>query len=807
MNPTLQLIQYLNRGGQYGYYWCKSPAGPSHTEWFNASQPTDIPTQPLHTYFGVNPSKIRKSHTQRAEINDIAAVNALFADFDAKDFNGSKESALDHINHLHCPPTVLVDSGGGYQGYWLLRNPQMIETAEQLAQLRDLQARWVAYVGSDPGAKDLARVLRVPGTKNYKYEPARAVSILWADYTMPYDLDDFFALLPTASQPATPAAVPAPVGRNSHDSQDPGAYWLGRALGQAREGNRNDTGFWLACQLRDAGLSEQAAHGVMMQYASSVGAGQHGKYTESEAAATLKSAYHQPAREAAHSASAGAGVIEWHPAEQPARENGHHNGNGKHHPKNEGLGLPVENLPYDFLIECLELQESGDANLLARLFAGKLAYDHSESSWYIWAGHYWKPDVTGLAVWLVARAVAPQYLAAAAAATAREKDKLAEQLVKRAAALRNRKRIDNVLFLAARLETLSLAGDEWDSNPWLLACENGVIELNTGNFRAGQPADFIRAHSPVQWAGIDTTATRWEKFISEIFDNNQDLAGYINRLLGYGVTGLTTEHVLPILWGDEGRNGKSTMLEVLGYVLGHDLATSSQADALMDTQQVGGGPQPFVYALRGKRLVWASESNEGRRINAGLVKQLTGGDRLHVRTLHTKPVEFYPSHLLLLLTNNKPHINAADSAIWERVALIPFTMRFLDNPREENERARDKNLIETLRAESAGILAWLVRGCLWWQQAGLNPPAMVQAATSDYRNEEDTTGIFIGEKCIIGAGCSIRAGQLYKAYQDWCHDNGIPAMSNTAFGRLMKRRFKSKESHGIVYLGVGLAAV
>jgi putative DNA primase/helicase len=226
-------------------------------------------------------------------------------------------------------------------------------------------------------------------------------------------------------------------------------------------------------------------------------------------------------------------------------------------------------------------------------------------------------------------------------------------------------------------------------------------------------------------------------------------------------------------------------------VLGNDLATSSQADALMDAARGGGdGPKPFVYALRGKRLVWASESNEGRRINEGLVKQLTGGDRLNVRTLHSKPVEFKPTHLLLMITNHKPHINADGSAIWERVLLIPFCQRFVDSPQGGIEHKRDPFLKEKLRAELPGILAWLVMGCMEWQEGGIKPPPAVSAATAEYREDEDTIALFLDEKVTIRENSHVKASELYKAYSDWCKEFNFMAMSLTAFSTRMKGRFK-----------------
>jgi putative DNA primase/helicase len=468
--------------------------------------------------------------------------------------------------------------------------------------------------------------------------------------------------------------------------------------------------------------------------------------------------------------------------------------------------LSGHNVTPETVLSALGRGETGDAELLEALYAGLIVYDHAASGWYLWGGHSWQPDRTGAVYRLVSNQVAANYLTRAASERAESNDELAKKLADRAGALRNRKRVENVLFLAARQPKLAITGQEWDRNPWLLGVQNGVLDLQSGQLNPGWPDDYVRSVAPTAWEGSDAPAPRWAQFIAEVFGEDAGLVSFLQALLGYGLTGLTREHVLPILFGG-GRNGKGTLLETLGDVLGQDLAISSQADALMDVRQGGGdGPQPFVFALRGKRLVWASESSEGRRINAGLIKQLTGGDRLNVRTLHGKPVEFKPSHLLLLLTNHKPHISADDQSMWDRVLLIPFTRRFVDNP-APGEYKRDPALREKLLAEAPGILAWLVRGCLEWQRDGLNPPPTVQAATVAYREEEDEIGLFIGECCVIGDKCEVRAGDLFAEYSRWAKVGNLKGMTQTAFGTRIKKRYASSNTTGyVIYKGLGLLA-
>ena len=468
--------------------------------------------------------------------------------------------------------------------------------------------------------------------------------------------------------------------------------------------------------------------------------------------------------------------------------------------------LPKKDIPFEQIKQAFDEQESGDARLLASLAENRAVFDHAHGAWYLWTGHHWQADQNGFMYRVVSNELAPLYLRAAATAQESDNSELSKALTKRAAALRTKKRMDAVIFLAARTDSLALTGNEWDGNPLLLGVKNGVIDLQTGEFRAGKPEDYILSYAPTDWRGIDEPAPRWTAFLDDIFSGDNALCDFVQRLFGYGISGKKTERILPILWG-EGANGKSTMLEVISCVLGTSLSMSTQADALMDSPKGGDGPRPFVYALRGKRMVWASESNEGRRINAGLVKQLTGNDRITVRTLHTRPVEFSPTHLIMLLTNHKPHISADDLAIWDRVILLPFTSRFVDNP-GAGEKQRDRDIQDKLKAESSGILAWLVRGHLAWQTQGLNPPESVKQATRDYQQSEDTLGQFISDSCIVADGAKVAACALYEQYKRWCADNNIPAMTGTAFGNHLTRRFPNKKRVGNcqTYFGIGLAS-
>lgn len=439
--------------------------------------------------------------------------------------------------------------------------------------------------------------------------------------------------------------------------------------------------------------------------------------------------------------------------------------------------------------------EFGDAELFALMFRDRVIYDHAAKAWYFWLGNYWERDSTKSVNELVANDLAAEYRYAASeqqkAGTAED----AKFLFNRAGALMQRARTENVLSFASGLAGMKLKGDEWDTDPMILGVNNGVIDLTNGQFRTSGAKEYLKAHSPTDWKGIDCTASTWEKFLLEIL-GDKETVDFIQRVFGYAITGKTTEHCLPILWGADGFNGKTTLLEVISKVLGKDLAYTTPAETLMETKQTGGGANPFVYALQGKRLVWATESKEGQKLNSSLVKLLTGGDSITTRRLHENAITFQPTHTIMLLTNDKPHINIEDQALCDRIMLIDFQMRFVDKPKKKNEKKKDPDMAKKLETEASGILAWLVKGCLKWQAEGLKPTERVKVATSQYQEDEDTVGDFIGDCLIDEIGVVTYAQDIYAAYKGWAIKSGMNPMTAKAWNKRLQKRFESTETKG-----------
>jgi putative DNA primase/helicase len=463
-----------------------------------------------------------------------------------------------------------------------------------------------------------------------------------------------------------------------------------------------------------------------------------------------------------------------------------------------------------FIRQCLYANELGDGMLYTAIHKDKFLYVNNTDEWLSWAGHHWQRDIQKESL-IAVEDVAKIYANESLHMNGSEGKETINYLDKRVRKLRGVNGRNNCLtFAHTHNNNMSILGDEIDVQPWLFPCKNGVIDLRTGGLRSGKAEDFLLRACPTEWNGIDAPAPLWCKFLMQVFEEKQQLYDYLQRLLGYGLLGMNIEHIFPILTG-QGRNGKGTIIETLMSVLG-SLAGPIQATMLLDQGAVknSSGPSPDIMSLKGLRLAFASETDEGRRISPSRVKWLTGGDTLVGRYPHDKhETTFTPTHTLFLLTNHIPHAPSDDFAFWERAHIVPFNLSFVDrDPRAENERPMDKSIPEKLKAEAPGILAWLVKGCLLWQERGLDPPMLVKETTAEKQREEDLIADFIDQCCEPGENYKVLATELFDSYKDWYANNvskkGIP--SQKRFGNAMtKKRFKKDKKPGVYqYYGLQL---
>lgn len=438
--------------------------------------------------------------------------------------------------------------------------------------------------------------------------------------------------------------------------------------------------------------------------------------------------------------------------------------------------------------------DRANSRRLIQTYGDIIRYCHPWGKWLVWNGSHWQVDDSG-AVMRLAMAIADKVWMDA-------KNCLTKEVADYARKTSSRGSLKAMLELAAA--ELSISVKELDSNPWLLNCPNGTIDLRTGVLRPHRREDYITKLCPTAYKpGSD--AETFFKFMESLFEA-YIVVQYLQRYFGYCLSGSVTEQILTILYGT-GSNGKSTLLSLIMSVLGPDYTAAAPASLLLE-KKAGESHPTELAGLFGKRFVVAQETSAGSRLAEATVKQLTGGDPITARRMREDFWEYLPTHKLAMATNHRPGIKGTDHAIWRRVVLIPFERKFWNPDKGETGPEvlqQDKALPAKLANEREGVLAWMVQGCIEWQQGGLQIPDCVRAATEEYRSEEDTVGRFIGECCLTGQSYRVKFSSLFTALEEWCNDSGANLPSRKLFGQWLKDHdYKDKHSMGRWYLGIGL---
>jgi len=410
------------------------------------------------------------------------------------------------------------------------------------------------------------------------------------------------------------------------------------------------------------------------------------------------------------------------------------------------------------------LTDDGNAIRFANAYGDMARYCYPWKKWLIFDGKRWKLDENATVV-RMARDVARSIRIEAAAGTTDGTTR--REVSKWARTSQNSGRIAAMLRFAR--SDLSIEPAALDYDIWLLNCQNGTVDLRARELREHRRDDYITKLCPVEF-DPKAEAPRFERFLYEVFDGDEGTICFVRRFAGSSASGSTKDRAFVVLCG-AGKNGKTTLLELLRTALG-DYAKDTPVATVMQKDYEGVGND--VAVLKGSRFVTASESEKGRKLAVAKIKKLVGSDTVSARFLYGEFFEFRPEMKLWIATNHKPIIEETADGIWDRVHLVPFGVRF------EGDRV-DEDLGEKLRAEAAGVLAWIVRGCLEWQRDGLNPPPNVLSATEQYREESDSLRMFFEDCCVLDSKAEASASELRQAYARWAKAVGEKAMKTKAF--------------------------
>lgn len=447
-------------------------------------------------------------------------------------------------------------------------------------------------------------------------------------------------------------------------------------------------------------------------------------------------------------------------------------------------------LPNVFNIRDLPLPNKISDMRLAEFFSKAcqdgLRFWSERKKWLVYDQKCWNPEAPGGAFPLFKEILKLLYTNISEI----EVDDKRIELLKQLLHFEGHKRQEVLLSAAAVIPEINIASSQLDQNSMLLNCLNGTLNLKTGKLQQQKPEDLITKLVSINYSA-DAECPDFLRFLDRIMDSKPELINYIQRYVGYCLTGNISEQILTFFYGT-GANGKTTLANVIAMLLG-DFASTAGSTLLMRRDK--NSSTNDLAALRGARVVIVSEFDDGEILAEATVKSLTGGDRIACRYLYGEFFEYTPQYKILLLGNYKPTIRGRDHGIWRRIHLIPFKITIPANE-------RDPKLMEKFTAELPGILAWAVKGCLEWQKIGLCPPHEVKEEVKAYRQSEDIFKQWIDDCCIKGDEHCTSSSNLYQSFTDYSNRIDITVQK---LGHMLAEAGFQKEKKGTIsWLGIGL---
>ena len=691
----------------------------------------------------VVPGTVATAADARAE--SVVQTQVVLIDLDHGDIAGKRDHLVQHLG----VPTLEVASGGitaEGQGkrhlYWRLTEPAEGEDIARACRARHMIA---SKVGGDPAFRSAHQPIRVAGSVHAKNGVQRLVEIV-AENDWDFDLGELIEAI-VAMPPLDGAAFDeldfngAPEGRGAVTELFARKIREGGADGETRfEALSRVIGYWIR-RCREGHVTPLQAWEEMVAYNA---ARIDPPWPEDRLRLEAERLWKRDAERYGDVAG--------------DMGDGDDGGGGSAGGGDQGDGpIPVQ------------FTEDALADGFAVRHADVWRYVAPWGQWLTWTGALWRREDT-LQAFDLARRICRE--AARRSASAKIRTKLSSAAT-----------ISAVERLARSDRRHASTTEIWDRDPWLLNTVGGIIDLRSGMESEHDPLHFMTKIAGASAAG---DCPVWLQFLDTVTGGDVELQAYLQRMAGYCLTGVTTEHALFFLYGT-GANGKSVFANTLTEIMG-DYATVAAMDMFMATN---GDRHPTDMAgLRGARVVTSIETEQGSRWAESKLKALTGGDKITARFMRQDFFEFMPQFKLLVVGNHKPSIRNVDEAMKRRLHMVPFTVTI-------PAAKRDKRLTDRLLAERDGILAWALQGCLEWQKTGLRPPPAVMAATDDYFEAEDALGRWIDECCQTGnktywAGST----ELFNSWKSWAEANGEYAGSMKRFSEALSTRGFEKNSNG-----------
>lgn len=745
-----QLLKLLMRTPDnqrgYGHYWYKQSG---LTKWWEADNPPEPPKLDEDIYFGVHPAKTSKRSNQRPIEEDILAVNCLYADFDLKLHDESREKALEHINSLRYPPTATILSGGGYHCYWVLTDPFLIDSTTKREIAKDLQGDWVRYVNADLAVRDLARILRVPDTKNHKYNPPKDVEMVDFTPANQYTLIELQAALPATNDHSGGGGdgakeIPKPIRPNELTEQE--------TVNLILESDQADQ-FKLLFKGIDEGY--ESASEADMAFCSILAFWTGGDYRKIDR------------------------IFKASERMRPKWERDDYRDSTI-----KKAILRVDNFyihPGGYLTA--GAHDDGNAEVVAHKTKKEICYTEAYG-WMRYMEGHWE---TELAEPYTEKRVAEVLKKRRSAAVRGEQDAIVK------AAKPNTGNIMRAKSLLRHKCMVPVA--KFDGDLDSINCINGVLNLRTGKL---SPHSYRKRFTYVIPTEYDPEAdpSFWLSWLGQALNEEERLIDYLQLALGYTLSGRTREEIMFYLYGPQ-RAGKGVFIESLISMLGgRPIATEVDIDLFMSNSRSSSSVGFSLAALKASRFVAASESDERQWLNARGIKRWTGGNLITCAHKYGRDFTYRPQFKIWLTSNYPPQMDAEDSAAWGRLRVIEFPNSYVGK--------EDKMLKSKMREPSVqrGILKWCVEGAMRWYKLdhhGLQTPEPIEVETKKARENLDWVGTWVEENVkIMGNGHTtheeakrseyrIPTDLYYPDYRSWCEDNGVSPKSLRSLNRSLRK--------------------